>query len=84
MQSYDRSKVDHSLYLVRERGTKPQKNDEREKTQREASQTFSAQIIPMLHSPHWLPTEQRIEYELFLLRFKTVSHQLVDLRPQKQ
>ena len=78
MQSYDRSKVDHNLYLVRERGTKPQKNDEREKTQREASQTFTAHIIPMLHSPHWLPTEQKIALRPSLINWLSVA-----LRPQK-
>ena len=32
--------------------------------------TKSAHVTPMLHSLHWLPTEQRIEYKLFLLCFK--------------
>ena len=30
---------------------------------------------PMLHSLHWLPTEQRIEHKLSLLCFKIISHQ---------
>ena len=34
-----------------------------------------AHIIPMLHSLHWLPIEQRIEYKLSLLCFKIISHQ---------
>ena len=29
----------------------------------------------MLHSLHWLPIEQRIEYKLSLLCFKIISHQ---------
>ena len=37
--------------------------------------TRSAHITPMLHSLHWLPTEQRIEYKLSLLCFKIISHQ---------
>ena len=28
----------------------------------------------MLHSLHWLPTEQRIKYKLSLLCFKVISH----------
>ena len=35
----------------------------------------SAHITPMLHSLHWLPIEQRIEYKLSLLCFKIISHQ---------
>jgi len=35
----------------------------------------SAHITPMLHSLHWLPMEQRIEYKLSLLCFKIISHQ---------
>ena len=31
-------------------------------------------LTPMFHSLHWLPTEQRIEYKLSLLRFKIISH----------
>ena len=37
--------------------------------------TRSAHVIPMLHSFHWLPIEQRIEYKLSLLCFKIISHQ---------
>ena len=37
--------------------------------------TISAHVTPMLHSFHWLPTEQRIEYKLSLLCFKIISHQ---------
>ena len=37
--------------------------------------TRSAHVTPMLHSLHWLPTEQRIEYKLSLLCFKIISHQ---------
>ena len=37
--------------------------------------TRSAHVTPLLHSLHWLPTEQRIEYKLSLLCFKIVSHQ---------
>ena len=29
----------------------------------------------MLHSLHWLPIEQKIEYKLSLLCFKIISHQ---------
>ena len=29
--------------------------------------TRSAHVIPMIHSLHWLPTEQRIEYKLSFL-----------------
>ena len=36
--------------------------------------TRSAQVTPMLHSLHWLPIEQRIEYKLSLLCFKIISH----------
>ena len=35
----------------------------------------SARVTPMLHSFHWLPVEQRIEYKLSLLCFKIISHQ---------
>ena len=35
----------------------------------------SAHVTPMLHSLHWLPTEQRIENKLSLLCFKIISHQ---------
>ena len=35
--------------------------------------TWSAHITPMLHSLHWLPIEQRIEYKL--LCFKIISYQ---------
>ena len=41
--------------------------------------TRSAHITPMLHSLHWLPTEQRIEYKLSLLCFKITSHQAFHL-----
>ena len=34
----------------------------------------SAHVTPMLHSLHWLPTEQRIENKLSLLCFKIISH----------
>ena len=37
--------------------------------------TRSAYVTPMHHSLHWLPIEQRIEYELSLLCFKIISHQ---------
>ena len=37
--------------------------------------TRSAHVTPMLHSLHWLPTGQRIEYKLSLLCFKIISHQ---------
>ena len=37
--------------------------------------TRSAHVTPMLHSLHWLPIEQRIEYKLSLLCFKIISHQ---------
>ena len=37
--------------------------------------TRSAYTTPMLHSLHWLPIEQRIEYRLSLLCFKIISHQ---------
>ena len=37
--------------------------------------TRSARVTPMLHSLHWLPIEQRIEYKLSLLCFKIISHQ---------
>ena len=37
--------------------------------------TRSAHVILMLHSLHWQPTEQRIEYKLSLLCFKITSHQ---------
>ena len=37
--------------------------------------TRTAHFTPMLHSLHWLPTEQRIEYKLSLLCFKIISHQ---------
>ena len=36
--------------------------------------TRSAHVTPMLHSLHWLPIEQRIEYKLSLLCFKIISH----------
>ena len=36
--------------------------------------TRSAHVIPMLHSLHWLPIEQRIEYKLSLLCYKIISH----------
>ena len=36
--------------------------------------TRSAHVTSMLHSLHWLPTEQRIEYKLSLLCFKIISH----------
>ena len=35
----------------------------------------SAHVIPMFHSLHWLPIEQRIEYLLSLLCFKIIFHQ---------
>ena len=35
--------------------------------------TRLAHITPMLHSLHWLPTEQRTKYRLSLLCFKIVS-----------
>ena len=31
-------------------------------------------ISPVLHTLHWLPVEQRIEYKLFLLAFKSVNN----------
>ena len=34
-----------------------------------------AHVTPILHSLYWLPAEQRIEYKLFLLCFKIISHQ---------
>ena len=34
----------------------------------------SAHVTPILHSLHWLPTEQRIECKLSLLCFKIISH----------
>ena len=37
--------------------------------------TRSAHITPMLHSLHWLPIQQRIEYKLSLLCFKIISYQ---------
>ena len=37
--------------------------------------TRSTHVTPMLHSLHWLPTGQRIEYKLSLLCFKIISHQ---------
>ena len=37
--------------------------------------TRSAHVTLMLHSLHWLPTEQRIEYKLSLFCFKIISHQ---------
>ena len=37
--------------------------------------TRSAHVTYMLHSLHWLPIEQRIEYKLSLLCFKIISHQ---------
>ena len=37
--------------------------------------TRSVHVTPMLHSLHWLPIEQRIEYKLSLLCFKIISHQ---------
>ena len=37
--------------------------------------TRSAHVTPMLHSLHWLPIEQRIEYKLSLLCFQIISHQ---------
>ena len=37
--------------------------------------TRSAHVTPMLHSLHWLPIEQMIEYKLSLLYFKIISHQ---------
>ena len=37
--------------------------------------TRSAHVTPRLHSLHWLPTEQRIEYKSSLLCFKIISHQ---------
>ena len=32
-------------------------------------------VTPMLHSLHWLPVEQRIEYKLSLFYFKIISDQ---------
>ena len=32
-------------------------------------------VTPMLHSLHWLPIEQRIEYKRSLLRSNIISHQ---------
>ena len=37
--------------------------------------TRSAHFTLTLHSLHWLPIEQRIEYKLSLLCFKIISHQ---------
>ena len=37
--------------------------------------TRSAHVTPMLHSLHWLPIEQRIDYKLSLLCFNIISHQ---------
>ena len=37
--------------------------------------TRSSHVTPMLHSLHWIPIEQRIEYKLSLLCFKIISHQ---------
>ena len=37
--------------------------------------TRSAHVTHLLHSLHWLPIEQRIEYKLSLLCFKIISHQ---------
>ena len=37
--------------------------------------TRSAHVTPILHSLHWLPIEQRIEYKSSLLCFKISSHQ---------
>ena len=34
-----------------------------------------AHVTPILHYLYWLPAEQRIEYKLFLLCFKIISHQ---------
>ena len=31
-------------------------------------------IFPVLHTLHWLPVEQRIEYKLLLLAFKSVKN----------
>ena len=31
-------------------------------------------ISPVLHTLHWLPVEQRIEYKLLLLAFKSVNN----------
>ena len=38
--------------------------------------TRSAHITPMLHSLHWLPIEQRIEYKLSLICFQIISLRL--------
>ena len=35
----------------------------------------SARVSRMLHSLHWLPFEQRIEYKLSFLCFKIIPHQ---------
>ena len=36
---------------------------------------FSCSVIsPVLHTLHWLPVEQRIEYRLLLLAFKSVNN----------
>ena len=37
--------------------------------------TRFAHVTPTLHSLHWLPIEQRIEYKLSLLCFNIISHQ---------
>ena len=37
--------------------------------------TRSAHVTPMLHSLHWITTEQRIEYKPSLLCFKIISRQ---------
>ena len=37
--------------------------------------TRFAHVTYVLHSLHWLPIEQRIEYKLSLLCFKIISHQ---------
>ena len=33
----------------------------------------SDHISPVLHTLHWLPVEQRIEYKLFLLAFRSLN-----------
>ena len=38
--------------------------------------TRSAHVTPMLHSLHWLPVKQRIEYRLSLLCSEIISHQV--------
>ena len=71
------SRIDHCNSLLA--GCPKQLIHKLQKVQNNAAKLIcrtpkSDHISPVLHTLHWLPVEQRIEYKLFLLVFKYVSN----------